>query len=182
MLKLEIGMRDNSLFIRVNTFSSSRKGVNYHGFTLIEILVVLLIIGITFGFALLAFGDFGEKHRITTAAEQLKQYIHVIQQQAILESNTFGIRFKTDGYETVRFKAPNAWQTIAHPNIFRYHMFPTHLVFHFVGKIGTPAIIINASGEMNTFNLELGTNEQSKMITILGQSTGDITIQHGESR
>ncbi len=44
------------------------------GFTLIEILIVIVIIGITIGFALLAFGDFGESKRIIAALEQVEKY------------------------------------------------------------------------------------------------------------
>ena len=53
------------------------------GFTLIEILVVVLIIGITLGFALLAFGDFGRQRQIITAAETFVNYVTLVEQQAL---------------------------------------------------------------------------------------------------
>ncbi len=37
---------------------------NHKGFTLIEILIVLMIIGITLSFAILSFGDFGEGRKV----------------------------------------------------------------------------------------------------------------------
>ena len=43
--------------------------VNNKGFTLIEVMVVVVIIGITIGFAMLSFGDFGQSRRLLTAAE-----------------------------------------------------------------------------------------------------------------
>ncbi len=79
------------------------------GFTLIEILVVLLIIGITMGFALMAFGDFGEKRRIVVAAEQFTNLIKLVQQQAILETSTLGIDVHDNHYDVLRFKPPASW-------------------------------------------------------------------------
>ncbi len=51
MLRLVIGMQN-------------RARADLNGFTLIEILVVIVIVGITLSFALLAFGDFGSERRI----------------------------------------------------------------------------------------------------------------------
>ena len=73
------------------------------GFTLIEILIVIVIIGITIGFALIAFGDFGEGKRIRFAAEQLINTIKLSQQKAILESSTLGLKVDQSSYRVFKF-------------------------------------------------------------------------------
>ena len=151
-----------------------------NGFTLIEILVVLLIIGITMGFALMSFGDFGEKRRIIVAAEQFTQYVKLVQQQAILETSTLGINFKNDGYQVLRFKAPASWIALPANSIFHRQHFPKGLVINLrkiSHKRGTPVIIIHSSGDMTAFTLDFGTTKQATLATIIGLRNGTITVK-----
>ncbi len=99
------------------------------GFTLIEILVVLFIIGITLGFAMLAFGDFGGKRRIIVAAEQFANYIKFIQQDAILETATLGIRMDQRGYQVFRFQPPQRWVPVPKKSVFRPSIFLAMLLY-----------------------------------------------------
>ena len=127
------------------------KRIAIRGFSLIEILVVLFIIGITFGFALLSFGDFGEKRGIIVAAEQFTQYIKLVQQYAILETSTLRIQINQDGYQVLRFQPPKTWTPIASTPLFRLQHFPKGLI---VNGGGRPVIIIvDASGDMTAFTL-----------------------------
>lgn len=154
--------------------------MNNKGFTLIEILVVLLIIGITMGFALMSFGDFGEKRRIIVAAEQFTQYVKLVQQQAILETSTLGINFKNDSYQVLRFKAPASWSPLPAKSIFHRQHFPRGLVINLKKantKPGTPIIIINSSGDMTPFTLDFGTSKQSSLATINGLRNGTISVK-----
>ena len=158
MPKLEIGMRAK-------------------GFTLIEILVVLLIIGITMGFALLAFGDFGDKRRVIAAAQQFSNYIKLTQQQAILESSTLGIRVTHDGYETLRFQAPTHWQAMPAKSMLHRRYFPSYLVVrmaYHTQKTGNPDIMINAVGELSPFQINIGSAKQAIIATIVGKPDGPI--------
>jgi general secretion pathway protein H len=153
-----------------------------NGFTLIEILVVLLIISITMGFALLAFGDFGEKRRVIVFSEQFANQIKLIQQQAILEHSTFGIQLQEHGYQVVRFHPPNQWKPVHHNHLFQHRCFPENLTIHWQKQALNPAalIIVYPSGDMTSFKLDFGTTKQPVIKTIFGQTNGDISIR--ESR
>ena len=154
------------------------------GFTLIEILVVLLIVGITTGFALMAFGDFGEKRSIIVAAEQFTQYVKLVQQQAILETSTLGINITDNGYQVLRFKSPASWSSMPMKSIFHRQHFPKGLVIGLKNtnhKRGIPAIIINSSGDMTEFTLDFGTAKQPSIAMITGQRNGTITLQRIKS-
>ena len=153
------------------------------GFTLIEILVVLLIIGITLGFALLAFGDFGGKRRIIIAAEQFTNYVKLVQQQAILETSTLGIQLDNKGYQVVRFESSRDWSPMPSKGIFRQQHFPDSLILtikSLASKQGQPAIIINATGDTTPFTLDFGTKKQESLITLHGEPSGALTLKHHE--
>lgn len=153
------------------------------GFTLIEILVVILIIGITLGFALLAFGDFGGKRRIIIAAEQFTNYVKLVQQQAILETRTLGIKLNNKGYQVVRFESSMNWQPMPSKGIFRPQHFPDNLVLTIKdpsNKQDQPSIIINAMGDTTPFTLDFGTNTQESLITLQSEPSGTLTLKHHE--
>ncbi len=153
--------------------------MRHKGFSLIEILVVLLIVGITMGFAMMAFGDFGEKRRIMIAAEQFTHFVKLVQQQAILETSTLGIGFNNNSYHVLRLSAPNTWSPIQKKSIFHRQQFPKGLVINLRNtsfKHGIPAIVINSSGDMSAFTLDFGTSKQTTMTTISGSPNGAITL------
>lgn len=154
------------------------------GFTLIEILVVLLIVGITMGFAIMAFGDFGEKRRITIAAEQFTHFVKLVQQQAILETSTLGIRFNDNGYQVLRLSAHATWSPMSRKSILHQQQLPKGLVVNVrntPSKHGNPVIVINSSGDMTAFTVDFGTNKQASIATILGAHNGALTIQTATS-
>lgn len=165
MLKLVIGMQNSN---------------KTNGFTLVEILVVVLIIGITIGFALLAFGDFGGSRRIIMSAEQFVNYVKFIQHEAIIESSTFGISLNNNGYQVLRFTNTNKWQKLPNRSVFQFQKFPANSIVEFTSnkKMSNPAIIINASGDMNEFKLNFSANKDKSIVYIYGKNNGDIALHY----
>ena len=104
------------------------------GVTLIEILVVLAIIGITLGFALLAFGDFGASRRVVASAEQFLNQVKLLEQQAVLTSTTFGIQFdpaaSPTSFRVLRFQPSSGWQRPSRA-LSRTYPFPAHTLIYF---------------------------------------------------
>lgn len=150
------------------------------GFTLIEILIVLLIIGITITFALLAFGDFGASRRVTLAAEQFASYVKLVQQQAILETGTFGILVEPTRYQAERFDPDTGWSTLATQSVFRAREFPTIADVRFQTKMNAqknaPQIVINESGDMTAFQLIFKSNG-ADVSMVEGHHSGLIEIK-----
>ncbi|CDZ78399.1 Putative general secretion pathway protein H [Legionella massiliensis] len=150
------------------------------GFTLIEILVVVIIMGITVGFALLAFGDFGASRRATLAAEQFSSFIKLAQEQAIIEGSTLGIDINNSGYSSYRF-VQGRWQQISGSNVFRSHNFPDNVTANLrlgIRKSNSkdPSIIISASGDVSSFVIDFGTNRNS-VVTSLSNRDGQLKLQ-----
>lgn len=154
---------------------------NRQGFTLIEILVVLLILGIASGVALLAFGDFGASRKVTVAAEQFASYIRLVQQGAILEMNTLGIRVNQRGYQTFRLEAGQNWQPLSE-SLLGWKSFPQGVQVTLQGGVpknnaALPDIIIDSSGDMTSFQLHFGNTRQPGIVRLIGQPNGILTLQ-----
>lgn len=162
MVKSVIGMRVNQ------------------GFTLLEIMVVLVIVGITFGFALISFGDFGQSRRVLMAADQFVNTVRLAQQQAVLESSTLGISIKDKSYQIYRFNPPASWMPVSDKGIFGRQYFPDNAFLHFTSAAGLktrgPEIIINASGDMTPFKLSIATKNES-LKTLIGRHDGLLSFK-----
>lgn len=159
---------------------------NHHtaqrGFTLIELMIVLVIIGIVSTATLYAFGDFGTSRKAKVAAEQFVSYLKLLEQRAILETSTLGIKINPAGYETYRLENGAQWKRMPRTDFFHEQRFPTKITVLLQSsiqhQIKTPDIMINPSGDMTTFQLYFGTQRTPHLIQLIGQHNGDITLQH----
>lgn len=156
-------------------------GMNVNkGFTLIEILIVIVIIGITLSFALLAFGDFGESKKVLFAAEQLQSSLKLTQQQAILETSTYGLTINNKGYQILKFKDNSSWGPVSNKGIFKPFSFPTNTYIILKSSLhntgNAPHIIINASGDITPFILTIGINQSQRIATLKSSQNGDLTL------
>lgn len=151
------------------------------GFTLIEIMVVLVIIGISVTMTLLAFGDFGAGRKAVVSAELFVSYVKLVQQRAILEANSMGINVYSDGYETYRFDNHATWNTMPQNSLFHKQKFPEKITATLSmptsNRNKRPDIIISPSSETTPFTIHFGTIQQQKIATVQGQLNGDITVQ-----
>lgn len=154
------------------------------GFTLIEILIVLVIIGITFGFALIAFGDFGDGRRILFSAEQLVNTLRLAQQQAILGTNTLGLRIDNNGYQVVQLYNNAQWKPISDKGVFKMIYFPqdTRIILKTSNPTpaGNPLIIISASGDMTPFTLSFGSKQDNNLALLIGKRNGELQFNIGK--
>lgn len=142
--------------------------------------MVLVIIGITMSFALVAFGDFGEKRRIIVSAEQFMNYVTLIEQQAILESSAFRINLTPNSYQTARFQAPNQWKNRPENSVFHMRHVADHAFIRLdpsTGHVKNPSIFINATGGVSPFVLHIGTQKQADMATVIGNSNGTLVLR-----
>lgn len=157
--KLAIGMRTNS------------------GYTLIEILIVIVILGVTLSFALMAFGDFGQRRQIIVNAEEFMTYIQFLQQQAVIENRNFRIQLINNQYQVSRYSGHKTWQMMPEKSIFhpRYFHSKTSVRLH-LGTAQSAGIIIYSTGQISPFTLILGKGEQT-IATIMGRANGSLSLQ-----
>lgn len=70
----------------------------HRGFTLIEVLVVMVIIGVLITFAVLAMGDGGKRDKLREESKRLAALIDLASDQAVLEGREWGMHVAGDGY------------------------------------------------------------------------------------
>lgn len=155
------------------------------GFTLIEVMLVVVIIGFLAGMATLAIG--GNEHRnFKNDVERLQQLLWLAQDHAQFEQQTVGFRLLDDGYEFMTYQlSTRKWHTIEDKQLRSRHFEqPTRSNLTINGialelkspqKTGLsddhppteelPSLLILANGEMSAFELQL-------------QLTSSPTIQH----
>lgn len=155
--------------------------INNRGFTLIEIMIVIVIIGITVGFALIAFGDFGESKRILFAAEQLANNLRLAQQQAILETSTLGLRIDNTSYQILQLQNNSQWSSVSNKGIFKVNYFPQNTLITLKTNnhhhVGTPPIIITSSGDMTSFTLNFGSTKENRIVLLIGHRNGTLKLE-----
>ncbi|MCC5791018.1 MAG: type II secretion system minor pseudopilin GspH [Legionellaceae bacterium] len=151
---------------------------NKRGFTLIEILVVMLIIGITIGFAVLAFGDFGAKRQLHIYTEHFESYLSLLQQRAILENITIGLHIDDHGYTPYSYQYPGTWQPFPKQRLFVRQVLPRNIELKVSEPIHnsskTPAIILHPSGDMEPFRLQFKLVRSQEQIELVGTHDGKL--------
>ncbi|MBL8250690.1 MAG: type II secretion system minor pseudopilin GspH [Candidatus Competibacter sp.] len=82
------------------------------GFTLLEIMVVLVLVGILSSFALLSVGG-GPRDQMAEEAQRLTALLELHQQEAALGGELRGVRFARNGYAILRQDEKGRWQAPA---------------------------------------------------------------------
>ena len=137
------------------------------GFTLLELLVVLVLIGIILSFAVLSIGDGGRQERLKQEAQRIHAIFSLAGEEAVLQSQELGVVVQRQGYAFVVYDG-EGWQPISNDDMFRDYPLPveTELSLFMDGlEVGlntrpenedgtlTPQLLFFSSGERTPFEL-----------------------------
>jgi general secretion pathway protein H len=129
------------------------------GFTLLEIMVVLVLVGIITSFALLSVGG-GPRERLAEEARRLAALVELHQQEAILRGETRGIQFGRAGYALLSLGEKGEWQSPAAADTLIRHALPEDITLGLwiedrpvdLKTAGQwPQVVLLASGETTEF-------------------------------
>ncbi|MCY1270383.1 type II secretion system protein H [compost metagenome] len=145
------------------------------GFTLIEILVVMVVIACMAGLAVVSAGVAGPARELTHEADRLAGLIGVLADEAVLDNREYGLRVERDRYQVFYYDEASArWQALADgarqlPEWaeLAIELDGESLVLPTPAKDGkqgkdaktappVPQLIILSSGEISPFRLEVG--------------------------
>jgi len=163
------------------------------GFTLLEVLVVILIIGVIISFAALSI------HRADNSVEEETQRLAALiklgSQEAVLQGREFALEFEADRYAFVVFDGEQ-WQPLADDDILRPRTLPFDVVIDLKLEgeqlaLATPPsadgmekserqvpprIFLLSSGEMSPFELSVHKTGVGGGYRLTGGSRGELKM------
>lgn len=156
--------------------------VKQRGFTLIEVITVVFIIGVILTFASISVGQHSDQ-TLEEEAKRLHYLIKLASEEAVLRSTSFAMEFSKEGYQFVTI-AGDQFTPVEKDKLFRKREFPGGMEIQmeindqpvsFEDKERPPRIFILASGEMTIFKISLNM-EDSQPYTITGNFIGQTKL------
>ena len=158
------------------------KSKSQQGFSLLELLVVIVIVSILFTFTTLAIRGTSPEELIQTEAQRLDRLLQLASEEAILKGMEYGLEFKTSSYRFLIY-AEGSWQPLEADKLLRERMLPENMEIELM--VDTVDVVIEESEEdseeqtLPTVDTEAGENEGLDKETIKPQvfllSSGEIT-------
>ncbi|MBS63489.1 type II secretion system minor pseudopilin GspH [Salinisphaera sp.] len=165
-----------------------------HGFTLIEVLVVALIIGVVLAFVSLSINPTGPADRLDTEADRLNALLQTAADDAILYGRELGLDITRGGYRFLRL-GDDGWQPLNAPDTpLRPRELGDAIVLVLVDRgddrprlvraeddedeedLVRPEAVLLSSGEFVPFELELYANDVDYRYRITGEAGGTLEM------
>lgn len=142
------------------------------GFTLLELMVVVVLIGIILTFVVGSVGDGGKHDRIQRETKRLNALIEMVGEEAILQSAIIGLHVEEQTYQFLRYQE-DEWQVVENDSLLKKRALDSSMVLQllvegFAIELGgeteaegeeksaiKPQVVFLPSGERTSFELAL---------------------------
>jgi general secretion pathway protein H len=132
------------------------------GFTLLELMLVIVLIGVLAGMVSFATG-MNPAQQARREADALAGVIRQLRERAVIDGQEYGVRLSADGYRTMRLDA-RGWEALT--AVYRW---PDHLRLglkqdgysvNLGADEGPPQLLMLSSDETSTFTLTFETRDR----------------------
>jgi general secretion pathway protein H len=173
--------------------------VRIRGFTLIEILVVVVIMAIVISFAILSINVTGRDTQVDQESQRIQGLLEMMHERALIEGHDFGLRLEPAAYEFLTYDTRrSAWVPLDQEREFRHRTLPPGLTFQLEldsrqvvlvpidpnlssdSPPPAPQLAIAASGDSTPFRITLLRNETQARALISGDSYGKLTLRSSD--
>jgi general secretion pathway protein H len=152
------------------------------GFTLIEVMVVVVIIGVLINFTVLSLRSHSPLDQLNEESQRLKSLIEIASEEALLRSSLIGVDISEAGYGFLRLEE-ETWQPVD-DTLLRNRELPqeVRISLTLVQPSGddkekrTPEIILLNSGEITPFDLKISSLLIDDYYRLSGDETGELIL------
>lgn len=100
------------------------------GFTLIEVMVVVIIIGIITATIILSIGNLGDNREMLREGRRVSMLLQTASDEAVLQGRDYGLEVVESGYRFVEFNAfTRLWSEVPQDDMYRYRKLPENHAF-----------------------------------------------------
>ncbi len=180
-----------------------------YGFSLIEILVVISIIGIVMSIALLSLGLIDDDRELQTEARRVIALVEVVQDEAVMQGREFGIEVMTNSYRFVEFDPYiNQWGALIGDDTLRLRRMPEDVelslflegrrilletepenfensdesTYQGLAASYAPHVLVFSSGDMSPFELHISRYPGNQTVVLRSDLIGDLEIVSDEEQ
>lgn len=165
------------------------------GFTLIELMVVVVIIGVVIAGTLLSLGSTGRDSQLEQERDRLAALIEYVRERAALQTVEYGLRCENGGYRFVMYDArAAAWRDDPLDETLRPRTLPAGLEIALSvedraivlparadSKLKapvdlTPQVMLFSSGELTSFKLQLARAGTGRSTLLTGTVAGKLEV------
>ncbi|MGD8909912.1 MAG: type II secretion system minor pseudopilin GspH [Chromatiales bacterium] len=158
------------------------------GFTLIEVMVVVVIIGILINFTVLSLRSQSPVNQLNEEALRMKSLIEIASEEALLRSSLIGVDISETGYGFLRLEE-EIWQPV-NDTLLRNRELPEEVSISLTltqpsgddsdagdsEEKRTPEIILLSSGEITAFDLKISSTLTDAYYRLSGDETGELIL------
>jgi general secretion pathway protein H len=161
------------------------------GFTLIEVLIVVVIIGVITAGIVLSVNITGRDRELEKESDRLLALFSYAREQAALQTREYGVMFQDDGYEFLTYDMRRAtWRSVFGDDALIARHLPDGLGFRLTvearpvvlarpkdSKDKTPQVMIFSNGDLTTFAATLEREGGLRSVTLTEDNKGDVVLQ-----
>lgn len=190
-----------------SNLSGSARPCHGSGFTLIEVLVVVVIIGIVSAIVVLGLGNLGDDRELQTEARRITSLIEMASDEATLQGRDFGLELLQRGYRFVEHDPlTGRWIEVFGDDLMRPRQLAQDTEFELfledrrilleidaadaeqdddsddsgLTEDYLPHVLILASGDITPFNLEIIRNTDRTSVALSASASGEIKVGTSE--
>lgn len=164
------------------------------GFTLLEVLVVVAIIGVMASLAVLSIGNRALDDRLEAEARRLQELIALAADEALLQGVELGFVQTVDGYGFLAFK-DGRWLPLEDAGVLRSRAIaePFYLTLSVEGRPVAPQrtddpeaerkpqVLLLSSGQATAFSLDVRAREHRAWYRLDGDALGRLKLERKEA-
>jgi general secretion pathway protein H len=167
--------------------------VRCRGFSLLELLVVVVIIGILAGAVVLSMNVVGNDRVVEREVSRLRSLIELLREEALMQSRDFGVLFSETGYRFYVYDYQHSlWVEPTGDRLLTEHALPERLSFALTleerelalertfeleaNEEPEPQIMISSSGEVTPFQAAVSRDLASGRFVLKAELDGSVEV------